>query len=442
MGKLRAMSPAMKVILLFGIISLLGDLVYEGARSANSQYFTLIGISAAQIGLVFGIGEFLGYMLRLFAGIMSDKTGRHWLFMFSGYGLLLSVPLLGLTHNWNAIVVLVLMERIGKALRNPAKDTVLSGVASGEDTESTSEAASEMDSGADAGAASKAGSRKNASVGIGLAFGIQEALDQLGAFGGPLIFTAVFFLVGDSPAPNDYQMGYQLLAIPFVLLILFLIFVRREVQRTHLLPDSVRATQPGGHQRTQALQPVFWVYTVFTFFATLGFVNFSVVGYHLKSQGLFADGHITLLYAAAMAIDALVALIAGRAYDQLKRRKSTRSGGLLLLGVIPAMTLVLPWLTLSHVRWKIILGMLIFGGILGLHETIMRSAIADMTPFSKRGTGYGIFNAGYGLALLGGAALMGWFYDLGRTDWIMAVAIISEAMAMAVFYKLKAIAGR
>ncbi|SCZ78588.1 MFS transporter [Acidaminobacter hydrogenoformans] len=414
MDKLKRTSPAMKVILLFGIISLLGDLVYEGARSANSQYFTLIGVSAAQIGLVFGLGEFLGYMLRLFAGIFSDKTGRHWAFMFAGYGMLLSVPLLGLTQNWNAIVVLVLMERIGKALRNPAKDTVLSGVASG------------------------AGARKNASVGIGLAFGIQEALDQLGAFGGPLIFTMVFFLVGDSPAPNDYQLGYRLLAIPFVLLLLFLSFARREVERAQLLPEPSQTRQPNG----QPLQPVFWVYTAFTFFATIGLVNFSVVGYHLKSQGLFADGHITLLYAAAMAVDALTALISGREYDRLKRRRGAKSGGLMLLGVIPIATLALPWLTLSHVHWQIILGMLIFGGILGLHETIMRSAIADMTPYNKRGTGYGIFNAGYGLALLGGAALMGWFYDLGRTDWIVTLAITAELVAMVVFFKLKAIAGR
>lgn len=409
MDKLKRTSPAMKVILLFGIISLLGDLVYEGARSANSQYFTLIGVSAAQIGLVFGLGEFLGYMLRLFAGIFSDKTGRHWAFMFAGYGLLFSVPLLGLTQNWNAIVVLVLMERIGKALRNPAKDTVLSGVASG------------------------AGSGEKDSVGIGLAFGIQEALDQLGAFGGPLIFTMVFFLVGDSPAPNDYQLGYRLLAIPFVLLILFLIFTRREVQRAQLLPEPSQTRQPNG----QPLQPVFWIYTTFTFFATIGLVNFSVVGYHLKSQGLFADGHITLLYAAAMAVDALTALISGREYDRLKRRRGVRSAGLLLLGVIPIATLALPLLTLSQTPWKIILGMLIFGGILGLHETIMRSAIADMTPYNKRGTGYGIFNAGYGLALLGGAALMGWFYDLGRIGWIVTLVVAAEVVAMVFFFKMK-----
>ena len=126
-------------------------------EAANRQYLNLLGISAAKVGLVFGIGEFLGYALRLLAGVMSDKSGRHWVFMFVGYGMLLVVPFIGLTMNWNILVVLILMERIGKALRNPAKDTVLSGVAENQ-------------------------------VGVGFAFGLQEALDQIGAFAGPLIF--------------------------------------------------------------------------------------------------------------------------------------------------------------------------------------------------------------------------------------------------------------
>ncbi len=144
-------SPAVTVIIIFGIISLLGDMVYETARSANSQYFNILGVSAATVGLVFGIGEFLGYFLRLIAGVLSDRTGKHWIFMFIGYGMLLAVPLIGFTRNWNILVVLILMERIGKSLRNPAKDTILSSVAENQ-------------------------------VGVGFAFGLQEALDQVGAF--------------------------------------------------------------------------------------------------------------------------------------------------------------------------------------------------------------------------------------------------------------------
>lgn len=395
-------SPAVTVILFFGLISLLGDLVYEGARGANSQYFHLIGINAAQVGLVFGIGEFLGYVLRLLAGVWSDKSGRPWLFIFAGYGLLVVVPLMGLTQDWPAIVTLVLLERIGKALRNPAKDTLLSAVAAHPDTK----------------------------IGVGLAFGIQEALDQVGAFAGPLIFTAVFVVMKASGVA-EYQLAYRLLAVPFALLMLFLAYSHRTVRRDHLIPAA-----PARGYQTQHMLKVFWLYTVFTFFATLGLVNFSVIGYHLKAQDLLTDGQITLLYAGAMAVDAGVALLVGRAYDRLKARTGRRAGGLLILLLIPLVTVLLPLLALSQSVVLILLGMAAFGIVLGLHETIMRSAIADLTPFQKRGTSYGVFNASYGLALLAGAALMGWLYDRGLTLVISALALASEVVALVVFYKL------
>jgi MFS family permease len=246
-------TPAVVVIIIFGIISMLGDVVYESARSANSQYLNLLGISAAKVGLVFGIGEFLGYALRLLAGVMSDKSGRHWVFMFVGYGMLLVVPFIGLTMNWNILVVLILMERIGKALRNPAKDTVLSGVAENQ-------------------------------VGVGFAFGLQEALDQIGAFAGPLIFTVIFYFTGKNGIA-EYQLGYRSLILPFIILMLFLFYSYRKIQRDHLLPT---VEQKDLHK--EQLKPVFWIYTAFTFFCTLGFVNFSTVGYHLKANNLMSDG--------------------------------------------------------------------------------------------------------------------------------------------------------
>ncbi|MGI6413683.1 MAG: MFS transporter [Syntrophomonadaceae bacterium] len=375
-------TPAVVVIIIFGIISMLGDVVYESARSANSQYLNLLGISAAKVGLVFGIGEFLGYALRLLAGVMSDKSGRHWVFMFVGYGMLLVVPFIGLTMNWNILVVLILMERIGKALRNPAKDTVLSGVAENQ-------------------------------VGVGFAFGLQEALDQIGAFAGPLIFTVIFYFTGKNGIA-EYQLGYRSLILPFIILMLFLFYSYRKIQRDHLLPT---VEQKDLHK--EQLKPVFWIYTAFTFFCTLGFVNFSTVGYHLKANNLMSDGNITLLYSLAMLVDAGMALLVGKAYDRLKIKTGKKTGGILVLAAIPFITLLLPVLTLSDSTTLIIIGMMIFGIIMGTHETIMRSAIADITPFHKRGTSYGVFNTAYGLALLGGAALMGLLYrfEPNRTDY-------------------------
>ncbi|MBM7582232.1 MFS family permease [Caldicoprobacter guelmensis] len=392
-------SPAVIVILIFGIISMMGDIIYESARSANSQYLNLLGISAALVGLVFGIGEFLGYFLRLIAGILSDKSGKHWIFMFLGYGMLLVVPLMGLTRNWNILVVLILMERIGKALRSPAKDTILSGVSENQ-------------------------------VGIGFAFGIQEAVDQIGAFVGPLIFTMVFYFSGKNGIAQ-YQLGYKLLFVPFVILMLFLIYAYRMTKGDNLISTVIKKDL-----RTEHIRPIFWIYTAFTFFCTLGFVNFSTIGYHLKANNLMSDGNITLLYSVAMVVDAATALLIGKVYDRLKIKTGMRTGGLLVLMVIPALTLLLPFLTLSNSTGLIVIGMIIFGIVMGTHETVMRSAIADITPFDKRGTGYGVFNTSYGLALLGGAALMGLLYDMNMVGVIIAFTCITELIAIILYSKM------
>lgn len=389
-------TPAVAVIIIFGLISMFGDVVYESARSANSQYMNLLGISAAQVGLVFGIGEFLGYALRLLAGIMSDKTGKHWAFMFVGYGMLISVPLIGLTMNWNFLIILILMERIGKALRNPAKDTILSSVAEGQ-------------------------------VGVGFAFGLQEALDQLGAFLGPLVFTAVFYFTSKNGL-SEYQLGYKFLIVPFILLMLFVYYAYRKITSSDLLPSP----KSKEYQNTK-LESIFWFYTIFTFFCAAGFVNFSTTGYHLKASGLMSDANITLVYSFAMVVDAVAALVVGKTYDRLKEKTKKRTGGILVLAVIPILTVLLPLLTLSNSKTLIIIGMAFFGIVMGTHETIMRSAIADITPYRKRGTGYGIFNSAYGLALLTGSALMGVFYDMESINLIIGYTVVVEVIAMAIY---------
>ena len=395
----KRFTPAVKVIILFGVISMLGDMVYESARGANSQYFNLLSVSAAQVGLVFGIGEFLGYFLRLLAGVLSDKSGKHWIFIFVGYGMLLVVPIMGFTMNWNILIVLILMERIGKSLRNPAKDTILSGVAENQ-------------------------------VGTGFAFGLQEALDQVGALTGPLIFTLVFFIAGKNGIA-EYQLGYKWLFVPFILLMLFVVYAYRRIKRNNLIQDLKTR-----EFRSERLQPIFWIYTAFTFFCTLGFVNFSIIGYHLKANNLMSDGNITLLYSGAMAVDAVAALLVGKAYDNMKKKTGIKTGGLAVLMAIPFITLLLPFLTISNSTPLIVIGMVIFGVVMGTHETIMRSAVADITPFYKRGTSFGVFNTGYGLALLIGSALMGWLYDMNQIGIIIAFTCVAEAIAVFLYFKM------
>lgn len=377
---------------------MLGDLVHESARSVNGQYLSLVGLSATQVGLVFGLGEFLGYALRLLSGAWLDKSKRYWLFLFIGYGVHLVIPLMGLTTSWGWLYTFILLERIGKALRSPAKDTILSAVAENQ-------------------------------IGLGYAFGIQEALDQLGAFLGPLIFTALFYFVGSSGL-EVFQLGYQLLVIPFIILMVVLALVHRKFVREELTPEVDTTQKP------PRLQPIFWIYSAFTFFVAFGLINFSLIGYHLKTQQIVSDGMVPILYAVAMAVDALVAIFIGKGYDRLKRQLRHKTGGVLILLIVPLLTAFVPLLTLSHSVSMLWIGMVLMGVVLGAHETVMRSAIADITPFSKRGIGFGIFNTVYGLSLLLGSLLMGWLYDLEQQPIIVAMTIISEGAAVALYVVL------
>ncbi|MFA6610719.1 MAG: MFS transporter, partial [Candidatus Omnitrophota bacterium] len=345
---------ALSLILIFGLVSLFGDIVYESARSINGPYLKLLAVNAAVLGAIAGLGEFLAYALRLLSGYLSDRTRSYWLFTFLGYGLLISVPLLSMTGVWQFAAVFIILERIGKGIRSPARDTILSQASS--------------------------------QIGTGFGFGLHEAMDQIGAVAGPLIFAWFFMAVGPQAGIADYQRGYAILWIPFILLMLCLYFSYRRVPS----PEAMEAAPSNGVP--DHLSKVFWLYTIFTFVTTAGFCSFILIAFHFKSSGILSDSQIPLFYAIAMGIDALAALAIGKLYDMLKESSGARDAGLNLLIVIPVISLLIPFFAFSLNLHLVIVGVLFWGIVMGIHETIMRSAIADITSLKKRGTGYGIFN--------------------------------------------------
>ncbi len=391
---------AFKLIFLFGLVSLFGDMVYEGARSVNGPYLKTLGANAAIVGLVAGLAEFLGYAVRLLAGYFADKTKAYWWFTFLGYGLLISVPLLAVTGIWQAAVVFIVLERLGKAIRGPARDTILS--------------------------------QATKQVGTGFGFAIAEVLDQIGAITGPLIFTVLFIFAGKGQRSlADYQLGYSLLWVPLGLVLLCIYFAWRSVPQPQLLEPATPEDRP-----SDKLNKIFWIYTVFTFVTTLGFANFALVGFHLKAKNVLTDAQIPLFYALAMGVDAVAAILIGKAYDIFKTRRQNEKAGLITLLVIPVLSLLIPGLVFS-VKFSLVLsGVVIWGFVMGCHETIMRSAIADLTPLKKRGTGYGIFNAAYGLAIFIGSAVTGLLYEYSISA-VIIISIFIELAAIPVFFVLK-----
>ena len=377
---------AIGFVVAVGIGSMLADVVYEGARSILGPFLATLGASAAYVGLISGIGEFVGYGLRVVAGWISDLTRSYWPLTIGGYALnVAAVPLLGLVGGVELATALILAERLGKAIRVPARDTLISYA--------------------------------SRPIGPGFAFGLHEALDQVGAVVGPLILAATLAL-----RPGEYRLAFLLLAIPAVLTVLALLSARARFPHAD---EWDEAEPPGGPAEegpdTPRARPfgraAFARYAIFTFLALVGFAPFPLIAFHLTATGVLHPAQVPLLFAFAMAVDAGVAVATGRAYDRLG------FGVLLLvpLGTAAALTL---FTTSAPLVW---IGAAVWGSVLGIHESTLRAAVADLIPPERRGFGYGIFNALYGVALLIGGSLLGLFYE--RSLALVVAFVLGAAVA-------------
>lgn len=376
---------AFQFIILLGIVSLFGDITYEGARSITGPYLAVLGASAGIVGLVAGLGEFIGYALRLSSGYFLDRTKAYWPITFIGYGLLLSIPLLAFAGYWQLAALLIIFERMGKAIRSPARDAILS--------------------------------HATKQVGRGWGFGIHEALDQVGAIIGPLIFSIVFLLNG------SYREGFTILWIPALLTLAILAVARIKVPSPEKLETGGRTEQ----YIKDKLPRIFWFYALFTFLSVVGFVHFQLIAYHFKIQSVVSDAQIPIFYAIAMGMDALVALIIGKTYDRI---------GLKSLITIPLLTLFIPFFAFSQSYNFAVISVILWGMVTAIHESIMRAAIADLTPIERRGFAYGMFNTVYGASWFFGSAVMGILYEFSISYLILFV-VVMEVISVLVFFSIK-----
>ncbi|MTD57984.1 MFS transporter [Amycolatopsis pithecellobii] len=360
------MSP-WRFVTAFGLVSLLMDFVYEGARSITGPLLASLGASALVVGVVTGAGEAAALGLRLVSGPLADRTHRFWAWTITGYALTaVTVPLLGTTGLLWLACALVIGERVGKAVRSPAKDTLLS--------------------------------HATAAVGRGRGFAVHEALDQIGALLGPLTVAGMLAVTHD-----DYTPTLAVLAIPGVAALALLVWLRARV------PDPIAyeiatATHPPAEagQPPRRLPRAFWVYSGFTATTMIGFATFGVLSFHLVERHLLPTAAVPLVYAAAMATDALAALVTGWLYDRVGAR---------ILIALPLLAAAVPLLAFTNSLGLAILGALLWGCAVGVQESTLRAVVADLVPTPRRATAYGIFAGVLGGATLAGGALTGALYD-------------------------------
>lgn len=377
-------ASAIKFIVLLGVVSLFADATYEGARSINGPYLALLGASATTVGFVAGLGELIGHSLRLISGYISDKIGRYWAITIFGYLLnMLAVPALALAGRWETAAMLMITERIGKAIRTPARDAMLS--------------------------------HATREIGRGKGFGLHEALDQIGAVLGPLA------LAGGLYYRESYRTGYIILLVPALTAISVLV----TAWWLYPQPRNLEVTQP--ELETKGFPKKFWLYLIAVGLIAAGYADFPLIAYHFKKVSVASDTWIPLFYALAMGVDAIAALFFGYLFD--------RNGISILIIASLISMLFAPLVFLGNFSLAII-GVALWGIGMGAQETVMRAAIAEMVPVNRRGTGYGIFNTGYGICWFLGSALMGVLYDFSLIT-LIAFSVVTQLASVPLLLLVK-----
>lgn len=373
---------AIRFIVCLGAVSLFADMTYEGAYSIMGGYLKDMGATAAEVGIIAGFGEMIAASLRYFSGRLADRTRAYWAIAISGYALnLLVVPALAFVGTWQAAAILIIAERTGKALRGPARDVLLSDA--------------------------------TGKVGHGWGFGLHAAMDQTGAVAGPVLMAITVARL------HNFAPAFLRLAAPAALAFVAIIAAR------YVYPEN-RGTPPS-KKDTTVLPKVYWIYVAAAGVLALGFLDFPLLSFHFENTTLVKKEYIPLLYALAMGVNGLTALIFGRLFDRY---------GIVVLawGILVSMfSLPLGFLggataaTVSVCCWA--LG-------LGVQDASLRSGIAQLVSMNKRGNAFGTFNAVYGLMWFAGSATMGLLYD----HWIGSLVIfgmVAQVTAAGMFFWLR-----
>lgn len=368
---------ALSFILLMGIVSMFSDMTHEGASSILGAYLTLGGASAAAIGFVSGFGEMIGYSLRIVSGRIADRTHKYWTLTIIGYIVdVMAIPALALVPKggWILACSFMIIERAAKALKKPAKDTILSFAAT--------------------------------QTGVGKSFAIQEFLDQLGAFIGPVILFLVLLMKKNSDLYSIYSFCFAILGIPACITIIILLFAHRRFPNPeNFEPDSSTKTVSFHINKTYRF------YIIATSLFALGFIDFNLITMHTVKLNLIASDTLPLIYAGAMAIDAFAALIFGWLYDKYGFKTlviSTALSSFFALFVFGIDT-----------QWSLFLGVALWGIGMGAQESILKAAITTIVPKQHRSSGFGVFQTFFGIFWFIGSWVMGILYDHSMTCMIL-----------------------
>lgn len=395
----KKLSNSLIFIILFGIVSLFSDMTHEGASSLRGVYLSLLGASAGTIGFISGLGELVGYSLRYFFGKLTDKTHKYWQMTIFGYVLdILAVPALALVgkDGWIYACGLLVIQRMGKAIKKPAKDTIMSFAASQE--------------------------------GAGKSFAIQEMLDQIGAFLGPFFLYVVMLFKTEGTTFEIYSRCFAYLAIPGAITLILLLYTKKRFPNPEHFEPEPKEYIPF------KMKDSFIFYIIGISLFSFGFIDYSLIIMHVSKNlnaltngvGLINMETIPLIYAGAMLVDAISALIFGIMYD----RNGVKA---LVVSTIISAPFSLFIFGFNNI-YAVLLGIILWGVGMGAQESILKAAVTSVVPKSSRATGYGIFEMSFGVFWFLGSWLLGVLYDINITSLII-VSMMTQLLSIPFYFK-------
>jgi MFS family permease len=373
-------SPAFRFVLTMGIVNLFADITYEGGGALNGPFLGSLGATAAIISVVAGLGECLGYAVRTLSGGIADRTGAHWAVTFIGYAInLLAVPAMALAPNWETAAALVLAERIGRGIRKPTVEAMLSYT--------------------------------TGKVGRGWVYAVNTALDETGATIGPLLMALVLYLRG------SYQLAFGLLSFSSIAALATLTAARLKFP----LPAQLEAGERTA--RATGFVAAYWIYMAAGAVFAAGLTSFELVSFHLSATRSVAPALIPMLLALATAGGVVASLTFGKMYDRLG------------IGVVAAAALLSalcsPLLFLGG-PWLVVAGMFLWGIGYATQDTLIKALIAGVLPEGRRNSAFGIFYLGYGGGWLAGSIIMGLLYEHSRPA-LIAFAVATQIASVPLF---------
>ena len=376
----RAAPHAFRFVLTMGVVNLFADMTYEGGASINGPFLGTLGASAAAISIIAGLGEFLGYSLRSVSGYVSDKTGRYWLITFVGYSVnLLAVPAMALAGSWPVAAGLVLAERVGRAIRKPTVESMLSYT--------------------------------TGSLGRGWVYAVNSALDETGATLGPLLIALVLFLKG------NYRTGYALLLIS-ALSALAALTVARVVFPLPSRLETGRTAQAIGFTRS------YWLYMLAGSCFAAGLMSFELISYHLSSTGIVTRYWIPLFLALSTGMGVIASLILGKLFDRI---------GLPIVLAAVFLSALFSLFVFLGGFFVALFGMILWGIGYATQDTLLKAIIAGVLPEGRRNLAFGLFYLGYGAGWLVGSVTAGLLYERS-IPLLIAFSVAVQLASIPVFF--------